>query len=593
MTYQAPYNDIDFCLNTIHNFPAHYESLGISLDSDLLQAVLSEAGKFAESVLHPLNAVGDKEGVSFSDGEVIAPPGFKQAYRDFVNGGWPSLAHPANYGGQALPGSLSLVAQEMWQAANQSWCMYAMTNEGACMMLNACGTDDLKDRFLAKLISGEWIATMDITESQAGSDVGLIKTRSEPAEDGTYRITGNKIFISSGDHDLAENIVHFVLARLPDAPKGSRGLSLFVVPKINVNDDGSLGPANSLGCSSIEHKMGLKGSATCAMYYDAANGYLLGEPNQGLAVMFRLINKSRLGVAIQGLAQMEGSLQMAKAYAQERRQGRSPTGLGDPKGDSLVDHPDIRRMLTTQQAFSEGCRSLIYGALKNMDIAQLGEQDQASHANDRLALLIPILKGCISEWGFEATDLGIQVFGGHGYTTDWGIEQRSRDVRVTRIYEGTTGIQAQDFLLRKVLRDEGESLGKLFRDEQEKSLSAGVSCLNPGELQRTIEETLYTTKEIAVNRNKLTPGTLEFIAFDYLMLNGYLLLGLQWARIAGLTETPAAVDELSNEVRQEKRKVARFYFDYLLPRARLHLAIVKGKIDGDASAEAPSGTDCS
>lgn len=574
MTYRAPQRDIQFFLHDVHDFVSHYQSLDVPLEEDLMAQILQEAAKFAEQKLYPLNKVGDTEGVRIIDGAVKSPSGFKEAYQTYRANGWPAIAQPEEYGGQALPISLSLIVQELWNAANQSFGMYAVVTEGTATMLRKFGTKEQLHRFLPKLASGEWIGTMDITESQAGSDVGQIKTRAERQADGSYRITGNKIFISSGDHDLSENIIHFVLARTTDAPAGSRGLSLFIVPKYDVDDSGNLGALNSMGCSSVEHKMGLKGSATCAMYYDGAKGYLLGEENRGLMTMFVLINKSRLGVALQGLGQTEAAWQMSLAYAQERKQGRSPLGTGAPEGDTLDAHPDVLRMLNTQRIFSDGGRALIYEGLKALDVSWLGSVEKAAQAENKLALFIPILKGCNSEWACEATDLGVQILGGHGYTQDWEAEQRVRDTRVTRLYEGTTGIQAQDFLLRKVLPNPEIAMNALYGNE---TLPDKFS-----RLQQYLASTRELTRDLAENRDSLEKGLLESIAYDYLMLNGYLLLALQWKTIADIAHEKLKIAEADSEFFNEKIQLAEFYFNNILPRAGLHLDLVQTRANTTA-----------
>lgn len=574
MTYHVPLKDIEFYLKDVHDFVGHYHSLDVSLGEDLFLPILQEGAKFAEQELYPLNKTGDEEGVKLVEGQVLAPAGFKEAYSAYVEGGWPSLGQAEAHGGQELPISLSLVLQEMWHTANQSWGMYASVTEGTATMLTKFGTEEQKQRYLPKLVSGEWIGTMDITEPQAGSDVGQIRTRAEPHVDGSYRITGSKIFITSGDQDMSENVIHFVLARLQDAPPGSRGLSLFIVPKFAVNDDGSLGERNSLGCSSVEHKMGLKGSATCAIYYEGAKGYLLGEANRGLMAMFVLINKSRLGVAVQGYGQAEGAWQMSLSYAQERIQGKSPTGEGKPEGDALVAHPDIQRMLKTQRAFAEGGRALTYEGLKELDLTTLGTKAEAGKAEQKLALMVPILKGCISEWGYEATDLGIQILGGHGYTQDWGVEQRVRDTRITRIYEGTTGIQAQDFLVRKVLPNPDVALDILYGELPEP---------RQARLNAYISELRAITQQMANTRDSLEKGVLESLAYDYLMFNGYLLLGVQWLKVARIAKTQLDNDLVDKEFGEGKIELAEFYFTSLLPRAGLHLELVKTKLENKPS----------
>lgn len=571
--YKAPIEEILFSMFNVNGYAEHYASSG--LDKDFLQSILTEAGKFAENELFPLNASGDKEGASLVDGAVKSPTGFKEAYQTYVEGGWPSLAQPEAFGGQNLPVSLSLTVNEIWQSSNQAWCMYSVLGEGTCETMQVYGTDEQKQLYLPKLVSGEWTGTMCLTESQAGSDLGLLRTKAEPTADGNYKITGSKIFISSGDHDLAENIVHLVLARLPGAPEGTRGISLFIVPKFKVNSDGTLGELNSVSCGSIEHKMGLKGSATCVMNFDGAEGFLIGPENKGLGCMFTFINKSRLGVAMQGISHAEGAYQTSKAYANERLQGKSlnPNKQTDQAADPLTVQPDIRRMLLTQKAFVEAGRTLVHECAKLVDLTHAEDQQQAKSAKQRLSLLTPIAKGCMSEWGFEAADQGIQILGGHGYMKEWGIEQRLRDVRITRIYEGTNGIQGMDFLGRKVLADGGEAL-KLYQEEIfelcNQSLSKGSLKNYAQTLQRKLEEWQQLNGQL-LERVMTNPEFICSVAFDYLMYSGYIVLAYQWLRILDAVER---CDELSDADCKRKQLTAAFYFNHLLPRTVTHKEIM-------------------
>ncbi|RNL65564.1 acyl-CoA dehydrogenase family protein [Zhongshania marina] len=568
--YAAPIDEILFSMYDVNNFDAHYKSR--DLDRDIVEAIIQEAAKLAEQDLFPLSAIGDREGARFIDGKVVPPSGFKGAYQKYVAGGWPSLAQPEQFGGQGLPHSLSTVILELWQSANQAWCMYSALGEGACETLLAYGSDAEKALYLPKLISGEWTGTMCLTESQAGSDLGLLRTKAEPTESGKYRITGSKIFISSGDHDLAENIVHLVLARLPDAPEGSRGISLFVVPKFKVGDDGSLGALNNVQCGSLEHKMGLKGSATCVMNFDGAEGFLLGPANKGLSCMFTFINKSRLGVAVQGQAQAEGAFQMSRAYAKDRLQGRSP--CGEPSKDKIADpiaaQPDIQRMLLNQQVICEGGRVLAHFCAKLVDKCRSKDKQEAAEASELLSLLTPIAKGCLSEWGSEACDTGIQIFGGHGYVQEWGVEQRLRDVRITRIYEGTNGIQGLDLLGRKVLLDGGEVLQRYLDEIHAFTKSCmATDCLAP--LATAMQGRLIEWR--ALNKDVFAtfggrPGHIEAIAFDYLMYSGYIVLAYQWLRIAEAASSKANV--YSEPWLKNKFTATRFCFSHVLPRAAAH-----------------------
>lgn len=573
--YEAPVEEILFSMYDVNQFDSHYESF--DLGKDVVTAILNEAAKFAEQDLFPLNATGDREGVKFVDGSVSPPSGFKEAYKKYVDGGWPSLAQPEHFGGQGLPSSLSTVILELWQSANQAWCMYSALGEGACETLLAYGSDNEKSLYLPKLISGTWTGTMCLTEAQAGSDLGLLRTKAEPADNGSYRIYGSKIFISSGDHDLSENIVHLVLARLPEAPEGSRGISLFVVPKYKVAGDGSLGERNQVYCGSVEHKMGLKGSATCVMNFDGAEGFLLGPPNRGLSCMFTFINKSRLGVAVQGLAQAEGAYQMSCTYASARLQGHSPCSSSSQGryADPIAEQPDVQRMLLSQQVFCEGGRVLAHYCAKLVDQSHSSDKSVASNAGGLLSLLTPIAKGCLSEWGSEACDIGIQVFGGHGYIQEWGIEQRLRDVRITRIYEGTNGIQGLDLLGRKVLGDGGVILERYLNEILEFSVECKpipkLACLAET-MQKRVAEWQALNEEIFAQAGG-KKGYIESISFDYLMYAGYITLAYQWLRIA---KASAAHSSPSITIwKGQKLNAARFCFSNILPRSAAHREAIR------------------
>ncbi|MBA5686672.1 acyl-CoA dehydrogenase C-terminal domain-containing protein [Rugamonas apoptosis] len=575
-TYQAPLRDTLYSLLDLHGYAAHYGALfpEAGLDGETVRAILEAMGQFAEGELAPLNASGDQAGARWAAGRVSAPPGFAAAYARFVADGWPALAQAQAHGGQGLPYSLHMAGAEFLQGANQAWCMYAMLNDGAIKTLLAGAAPEQLRMFLPKLVSGEWTATMCLTEAQAGSDLGLLSTRAVPQDDGSYRITGNKIFISSGEHDLAPNIVHLVLARLPGAPPGVRGISLFVVPRRHVLADGALGGENQVSCLSIEHKMGLKGSATCVMAFDGAQGWLVGEAHRGMASMFIFINKSRLGVATQAVAQAQAAHADALAYARQRQQGRAASGAAQPGAcaDALIEHADVRRMLLLQKAIVEGGRALVHHCARWVDLADGPGQEGRERAARQLGLLTPIAKACLSELACEAVDLGIQVLGGHGYMTEWGMEQRLRDVRVTRIYEGTTGIQAMDLLGRKVLAD-ARPLQE-FADEVRAWCAAWQDDAGMADLvtrlRAALRSWLDATAALA-ERAPDEPDLVGAVAVDYLMLAGYVVLGYMWARAAAVSGGRDGTDAMH----AGKRQTARFYFDCVLPRITTHAWLIE------------------
>ena len=508
--YKAPLRDIRFVIDEVLDSGAVYQTLPGYEEAtpDLMAAIIEEGAKFAEGVLSPLNQSGDEEGCTWSEDGVKTPAGFPEAYRQFVENGWPSLSADPEFGGQGMPNMLGIVINEMVGTANWSWLMYPGLSHGCIKTLEAHGSAEQKTRYLPKLIAGEWTGTMCLTESQCGSDLGLLRTKAEPQADGSYAITGTKIFISAGEHDMAENIVHIVLARLPDAPEGTKGISLFVVPKFNVNEDGSVGERNAVHCASIEKKMGIKASATCVMNFDGAKGYLIGEPNRGLNLMFTFMNTARIGTAIQGLAHAELSYQGALAYARERLAMRSLSGPKNPDGpaDPIIVHPDVRRMLLTQKAIAEGSRAMLYYLAQLGDVVDRGDEERAKQADDLMALLTPIAKAFVTEAGFEAANHGVQIFGGHGFIREWGMEQIVRDARIAMLYEGTTGIQALDLLGRKVFQQKGKSFGqftsKVFKyikqqviDERETSKHKKEALV----LSKYMAQWFYLTARIGFN----------------------------------------------------------------------------------------------
>lgn len=571
--YQAPLRDIRFAMNELLDFENHYANLKGCGDAtpDLVDAILEEGGKFASQVLSPLNQPGDQQGCTLADGQVTTAEGFKEAYQQYVEGGWPSLAQNPEFGGQGLPESLASVISEINGTANWSWGMYPGLSHGAMATLEAHGTPEQQAMFLPKLIEGAWTGTMCLTEPHAGSDLGLLRTKAKAADDGSYRISGTKIFITGGDHDLAENIVHIVLARLPDAPAGVKGISLFLVPKINIDRDGNLLDPNGLSCGSLEHKMGIHGTATCVLNFDGAKGYLIDEPGRGLRCMFTFMNNARLFIAQQGVCHAELAYQGSLTYAKDRLQMRSASGAKAPEqtADPIIVHPDVRRMLLTQKAFAEGGRALTYLLAQKVDRAhRAADAVDRDDAEKLLMLMIPIAKGFLTEAGVEAANLGIQVFGGHGYISEWGMEQILRDARIAPIYEGTNGIQALDLLGRKVIGSKGALLEHFVGQANEFIEShAGNATLAEfivplrANLQRWV-----TLTQSVVARNKRNPDELGAASFDYMMYAGYTVLAYIWARSAAIAQQNLDTGTDEADFYQAKLTTARFFFQRLLPR---------------------------
>ena len=584
LSFKVPLSDMRFVMNEVYNYPDHYRELGGSEPAtpELVDAILDAAATYSEEVLAPLYTSGDIEGCHFHAGEVSTPRGYKAAYRQFIEGGWQSLSYPAEYGGQGLPMSLNLIKSEMMGTANWSFNMYPGLSIGCINTILQYGTAAVKSQFLPPLVSGEWTGTMCLTEPQCGSDLSQVRTLAQPLGDGRYALTGTKIFISSGDHDLTDNIIHIVLARLPDAQAGTRGISLFLVPKFKVHADGSLGERNPVHCGSIEHKMGIAASATAVLNFDQAEGILIGEPHKGLEAMFTFMNTARIGTAIQGVAHAELSHQGALAYARERRSMRSLSGKKEPDqvADAILWHPDVRRMLLTQKAIAEGGRAMIYGAAQWADrmyaAAWAGEQDTYQLCDAELGFYTPILKGFLTEMGLEAAHLGMQVLGGHGYIREHGMEQIARDARIATLYEGTTGIQALDLLGRKVML---QTKGRCVRD-----FTARLWALARGALFSTGFRGRWARALAwrAVQWNTLTLRLMwqaksdreqvGAASFDYLMYSGYVMMAYHWALMAERAQQ--ALDSgkgaQSAAFYQAKIDTAQFYFERLLPRADAH-----------------------
>ncbi len=585
--YKAPLRDMRFLLNEVFDYSAHYATLpgGEEATPDMVEAIMEGAATFCEEVLAPLNLSGDQEGCTFSNGEVTTPKGFKEAYAEYVAGGWQGLSHPKEYGGQELPMSLNLIKSEMMGTANWSFTMYPGLSLGCMNTVFQFGTTEQKNLYMPPLVSGEWTGTMCLTEPQCGTDLGQVKTKAEPVGDGSYKLTGTKIFISAGEHDMAANIIHIVLARLPDAPKGTRGISLFIVPKFMVNADGSLGERNPVVCGAIEHKMGIRASATAVLNFDGAVGYMIAEPNKGLEAMFTFMNTARIGTAVQGLAHAELSYQGALPYAKERRSMRSLSGKKDPEhtADALIWHADVRRMLLTQRAIAEGARAMIYHAAKLADnmVSGVSHNDKAKYElyDDKLGFYTPILKGFITEMGLEAANIGMQVFGGHGYIKEHGMEQIARDARISTLYEGTTGIQALDLLGRKVLlTTRGKCITEFTGDMIDLAkghLFAGgvIGKLARASFRRALQWK-YLTLRIMLRAAK-DRDVVSSSCNDFLMYSGYVMMGHFW-----LKQAIVAQDKLSNggkepaDYYKAKLQTAEFYFDRLLPRANSHAKLM-------------------
>ncbi len=579
-TYKAPLRDMRYVMYDLLDAPAVLRQIPAhaGIDAETIDAIIGEAAKFAEQVVFPLNQVGDRQGCTFhGNGVVTAPPGFSQAYKRFAEDGWPALSCDARWGGQGLPVLLNNRLYEMLNSANQAWLMYSGLSHSAYECLMTFGTEQQKNTYLPKLVSGQWSGTMCLTEAQCGTDLGMMKTRAEPIGEGAFALTGTKIFISAGEHDVTENILHLVLARLPDAPAGTRGISLFLVPKFLPDENGEVGARNAIKAGSIEHKMGIHGNATCVINLDGAKGWLIGEPNKGLAAMFVMMNSARLGVGMQSLGLAEVSLQNAVAYARDRIQGRSAKGAAQPEksADPIIVHPDVRRMLLTCKAYTEGGRAL------TTYIALLTDREQAhpdpkvrAEAEELVAFLTPVVKAFITDNTFETTNLALQVYGGHGYIREWGMEQYVRDARINMIYEGTNGIQALDLLGRKVLHDQGAKL-KLFGGLVREFIGAEIS--NPAMQEFIVplaelgEQVAKLSTELAM-KSLADPDEAGAAATPYLRVVGHLVYAWLWARMARV-----ALDKLDSgdDFYKAKLATARFYFSKLLPETAFQLQAVR------------------
>ena len=577
-TYKAPVSDTVFLLNDVFNYANYANAPGFSeAPIDIVEAVLSEGAKFVEEVVQPLNRVGDIEGCKrHDDGSVTTPKGFKEAYKALVDGGWVGLAGDPAYGGQGLPLFLAVLFSEYGYGANIAFSMYPGLTNGAVAALTVHGSDELKARYLAKMTTGEWTGTMCLTEPHCGTDLGLIKTRAVPEPDGSYAITGQKIFISAGEHDLADNIVHLVLARIEGAPAGVKGISLFLVPKFLPSADGGVGERNGVMCGSIEHKMGIHGNTTAVLNFDGAKGWLVGEQHRGLPAMFVMMNGARLGVAVQGLGVSEVAYQNAAAYAKERRQGRSLKGPVEPDkpADLLLVHPDVRRMLLEVRAFNEGARALLVWIALTQDEARHAPDEKARQAaDDRLGLMTPVLKGVFTDYGFANAVKAQQVLGGHGYIAEWGMEQFVRDARIAMIYEGANGVQALDLVARKLPKDGSRAL-MAFLGEVAQFLAAekGDAALAPylGGLQAALGHLQQAS--LWLSRNGVAdPNNAGAASTDYMHLFGLTALGYMWARVVKAVLARQGKGE-SNPALDAKLILAKFFSERMLPETAAHLA---------------------
>ncbi|MDA9207260.1 acyl-CoA dehydrogenase C-terminal domain-containing protein [Octadecabacter sp.] len=579
--YTAPTKDMQFILHNVlkvseQDIPGFEE-----LDRDFTAAVLEEAGKVATEVLLPLNVVGDTEGCTLENGVVRTPTGFDGAFKAMKDGGWTAMDCDPEYGGQGLPYIMHTAAQEPFVSSNMAFNMYQGLTHGAYSAIHAHGSDEQKAMYLPKMVSCEWTGTMNLTEPHCGTDLGLMRTKAEPLDDGSYAVTGQKIFISAGDHDLADNIIHLVLAKIPGGPDGIKGVSLFIVPKFLVNEDGSLGDRNPVTVGKIEEKMGIHGNSTCVMNYDGAKGYLIGEMHKGMRAMFTMMNEARMGVGLQGYAQAEIAYQNAVAYANDRLQGRDVTGVKNPDGpaDPLIVHPDIRRNLMDQKSFVEGARALTYWGASLIDRAHKNEDE---HADGLISLMTPVIKGFLTDKGFEYATAAQQVYGGHGYIEEWGMSQYARDARIAMIYEGANGVQALDLVGRKLAQDGGKhvmaffEMIKTFASDNKGDESFEKDFLDP---LKAASKDLQAAGMYFMQNGMKNPNHALAGSYDFMHMMGHVCLGLMWARMAKASMEALAAGDSDTEFHETKIATGRFYMARQLPATGMHLARINTGAD--------------
>ncbi|TMM55372.1 acyl-CoA dehydrogenase C-terminal domain-containing protein [Sulfitobacter sabulilitoris] len=581
-SYTAPTKDMQFVLHDVLNVTGSTIPGYDELEADFTSAILEEAGKISSEVLAPLNPVGDREGCTLENGVVRTPTGFKAAFEKVKEGGWPGLDMPEQYGGQGMPYVIGTAVGEMFSASNQAFTMYQGLTHGAASAILAHGTEQQKDTYLPKMVSCEWTGTMNLTEPHCGTDLGLMRTKAVPQDDGSYKITGQKIFISSGEHDMADNIIHLVLAKIQGGPEGIKGVSLFIVPKFHVKDDGTLGARNGVACGKIEEKMGIHGNSTCVMNYDDATGYLLGEEHKGMRAMFTMMNEARIGVGMQGLAQADIAYQNALFYAKDRLQGRDVTGAKNPDGpaDPLIVHPDIRRSLMDQKSFAEGARAFILWAATMIDAAHRSDDKDA---DGLVSLMTPVIKGFLTDQGYDMTIKAQQVYGGHGYIEEWGMSQYTRDARIAMIYEGANGVQALDLVGRKLAQDGGKHVMAFFdlvktviKDNAGQDAEFDKAFLDPLKAaSKDLQQAgMYFMQNGMKNPNNALSGS-----YDFMHMFGHVCLGLMWARMGLAAKKALAGDTSDTAFYETKLATGRYYMARQLPATALHLSRIQSGAD--------------